>query len=150
MPSTEESFEHIGDVRIGRYWVPLGKFVAGMFSVVLLIIGLSFLILWNVGTKRVTSPLCPKLDSFSLRENESKAFTLKDGSAAVVTMTSADPNGGIGTLKVGEQTTLVRFSSGGIEDWYDFRVGMIGSTTVLGRSSLKLVASDCSKLSGLN
>jgi hypothetical protein len=147
MPRAEESFEHIGDIRVGRRWVSLEKFVAAFFAAALLIIGLAFLILYKLNTDDVTGG-CAKIATFSLASGESKALTSKNGTPIVIGLTIADSSGGSGTLKVGERTDPVVFYPGSVEERNDVRVGMIGTSASGARSSLRLVASDCSSPAG--
>jgi hypothetical protein len=147
MSSTEEPPGRFGNIRVGRHWLPVELVVVGSIVGVASILGIGFLISLKSNAKQV-NPLCPEIASFSLAENETRVFTLNDGSRAVVEVTSADSSSSAGTLMVGEQVDSVRFSLYRTEDWHDFRVTMLESMTLGSRPTLTLVASDCTSPSG--
>jgi hypothetical protein len=144
MSSSEEPPEHPQGIRIGRHWFSAEKLIVASIAGVALMLGIGFLISLTSHKTQVNPP-CREMESFSLAEKETQAFMLKDGSRAVVGVTSADPSSGAGTLMVGEQVDSVRFSLYRGEEWHDFRVTMVGSKALGSRPALIFVASDCSK-----
>ena len=126
MSSPEESPEHLDGIRVGRHWLSAEKLVVAFIVVVALILGVGFLISFTSNTKDITAG-CEKIASFSLAENGTKAFAMRDGTPVVVALTSADSIGGYGTLKVGEQTEPFSFYSGTADDWNGVRIGVIGA-----------------------
>jgi hypothetical protein len=147
MPGPEQPPELPQGIRIGRHRFSAGKLIVASIAGVALMLGIGFLISLASNAKHVNPP-CREMEPFSLAENETRVFTLNDGSRAVVAVTSADSSSWAGTLMVGEQVDSVRFSLYRTEDWHDFRVTMLESMTLGSRPTLTLVASDCTWPSG--
>jgi hypothetical protein len=147
MSGPEEPPEPPQGIRIGRHWFSAEKLIVASIAGVALILLVGFLISSTSNKKDMTTG-CEKIASFSLAKNGTKAFAMKDGTPVVVALTSADSIGGYGTLKVGEQTEPFSFYSGTAEDWNGVRIGVISANTSGTRTSLNLVAADCSTPAG--
>jgi hypothetical protein len=149
MPSfdSSEAPERPQGVRIGRHWFSAEKLIVASIVGVALLLGIGWTIALT-SNKTQVNPACRETEPFPLGENESKVFTLNDGSRAVVALKSAESSGGSGTLMVGEQVDSVQFSLYHGERWHDLQVTMVESKALGLRTALIFVASDCTSPSG--